>query len=142
MGSRAMSRPSLFRSLAAILPALLLSIGTEARATILCVGADGHFEIEQADAACCHRDEHTARTPAALTTEPDGCADDCTDTLLSAATAFAASERTSLKTPLRALPALPLPLTAACTGLLPAAARPGQVAAAPPRALRTTVILC
>ncbi len=137
-----MPRASLSRSFAAILPALLLTFGAGARTIILCVGAGGHFAIEQADIACCHPEERTGGAADALTTKQDRCATGCTDTPLGIIAACSVSERTSLKVPLLALAALPLPVAVAFTGIIPAAARPGLVAAASPRALRTTVILC
>jgi len=128
--------------LATILAALVLAVGTRPHTIVLCVASGGHFAIEQAAAGCCsHGDLSSHATPAV--SYENRCATNCTDTPLSISAAGRATERAdSTSTPASALLHASLPTSAILAQRVPALARVSRASHSPPRALRTTVILC
>jgi len=103
---------------------------------VLCIGSDGHHEIELRDATCC-----AARTVDDTPSVQAQCSGGCTDTPL-ALTAI--SQKSALHMSPALLPSATVPVGGLADGMRRAAWSPSQQSppARPPRLLGTAVHLC
>src|SRR5262249_10580260 len=135
-GSRTDCRVGMLRTATHVLLALALVVATTGlTGRVLCLGGDGHREIEARDAACCG-----AKAPGNGPALDARCAGECVDTPLSLSAIHPKSDHVA---PMVAGAALATPvdgLASAWPASLPPAHRIAP--SRPPRALGTAVNLC
>jgi hypothetical protein len=126
----------MLRPAAHVLLALALVVSTTALAgRVLCLGADGHREIEARDAACCGAKD-LGNGPAL----DARCAGECVDTPLSLSAIHPKSDHLA---PVLAPAALAAPVDGLASAWHASLPPPRRVAPSrPPRALGTAVNLC